>query len=144
MGDIGKIIFIADGNIFVYILLYCSLNCITVLFYLLVKKEANKHKAKTNKQVSINDNENYNIEDIKIDKFLRKLEKKERIAAYIFFVLFFCFLFTVGLNLLNKIPERIVFEIYGVIILSSMYTVIPFFEYIKKIYLQRKTKLDLV
>ena len=135
MGVIDKIILISGENILGIIFVYLILNCITIFSYLFFIKMSKKYENKTIGNIKENNNHyDEKSEEIKkeLENILKKNEQKSVYYAYIFIILFVCFIITIILNFIYKIPKEIIFFIFGTIILFSMYTVIHFFEYFIK------------
>jgi hypothetical protein len=121
MSNIEKIILIGGDNIILYIILYVSLNAFTILVYMSIKNMIRKRKLK------------YKLNDIemKLEKDFVREKLKQKIFAYIFIVIFFGFIIFVIINIYNLINKNVVYNIYGILILLSMYTSIDFYEYFK-------------
>ena len=126
MSDVEKIIFIGGNGFIMYIILYIILNGVTFLTYYTIKKVLKNKKD----EIILNEN-NYFDDGTKnyIDKILLKQKTNEKIKAYIFIILLLAFSILIIFDIFNLFSQNIILTIYGIIILLSMYTVIPFFEY---------------
>jgi hypothetical protein len=128
---IGDIIFIGGYNPIIYIIMYCILNFLTILFYVFINKIVRKKEKIIPKNTNENNINNGLDNDVKIEieKILNKEKKKEKIAAYIFIIIFFSFIVLILLDLFSIINKIIIHNIYGLITLLSMFTAIQFYEY---------------
>jgi uncharacterized protein YqhQ len=132
MSDIDKIIKIAGNNTVLYIILYIVLNGVIFLTYLIITKKIKDKKTEINGNSSENNTIDNDLQ-IEIEKVLNKQNKKEKISSFIFLFLLIGFIGIIVIDILKIFPRKILENIYGIIILVSAYTVIPFFEYFKKI-----------
>ena len=126
MSDVEKITFIGGNGFIMYIILYIILNGVTFLTHYTIKKALKNKKD----EIILNEN-NYFDDGTKnyIDKILLKQKTNEKIKAYIFIILLLAFSILIIFDIFNLFSQNIILTIYGIIILLSMYTVIPFFEY---------------
>jgi hypothetical protein len=105
----------------------------------------NKNKNDNKKSDENNNNKEQNnelTEDLKykINNILDRHKRHMKISAYIFVILFICFLVILLIDIYKVIQKNIVNNIYGIIILLSMYTSIHFFEYF--IVSRKKDKIE--
>ena len=131
MSNVDKIILIGGKNIVLYIILYFSLNVFTILFYMFINNMARKRKLKNNTKENDID-EKYELDNdikIKLGKYLTKEKFKQKVMAHIFLLLFWGFIIFIIMDIYNFLNKNIVYNIFGIIILLSMYTSIHFYEY---------------
>ena len=131
MSNIDKIILLGGNNIMKYIILYLSLNTFTILFYRFINNKIRKSELKNNIKEN-NIDVKYELDnDIKIelDKYLNREKLKQKIIAYIFLMLFIGFIIFIIMDKYNILNKNIIYYIYGIIILLSMYSSIYFYEY---------------
>jgi hypothetical protein len=143
---IEDIIFIGGNNPILYIIMYCGLNIFTILFYVFINRIVRK-KAKGVQNNTNEKNRNDELDDdmkIEIEKILNKEKKSKKIAAYIFSIIFFCFIIIIFMDLFDIMHKKIIYYIYGIIILSSMSTSIQFYEYFiaSKIKHDKQSQID--